>query len=371
MLPEILIADDEPDIRSLFSLIFRRRGWGCHEAATADDALRVVRANPTIGIVFIDINMPGQTGLECMARIKGEDAERNLEFVIITGNAGLQEAVSALRLGAADFLTKPIRTEQVWQSLEKCRQRFLEREEQQNLKKSVLAEIGSKNSRIRDLVHEIDAARVESLETLAIAAEHRDNETGEHIRRIGAFARVLAEGIGWPTAEVERIGRAAQLHDIGKIGVPDRVLLKAGPLTPNEWAIMKRHAEVGGGILGVSKGETMQCAAQIALAHHERWDGSGYPHGLAGDAIPLGARIVAVCDVYDALRSLRPYKPALDHPTVMRIILEGDGRTHPGHFDPYILKVFTERQQAFSDLYDRHPDTQTGLSKIGRNAANG
>lgn len=328
--------------------------------------MRVVRANPTIGIIFIDINMPGQTGLECMARIKGEDKDRNLEFVIITGNAGVQEAVSALRLGATDFLTKPIRTEQVWQSLEKCRQRFQEREEQQVLKKSILAEIGSKNSRIHNLAHEVDAARIESLETLAIAAEHRDNETGEHIRRIGAFARVLAEGLGWPSDLVERIGRAAQLHDIGKIGVPDRVLLKPGPLTPNEWVVMKRHAEVGSGILAVSKGEAMQCAAQIALSHHERWDGTGYPHGTAGTDISLEARIVAVCDVYDALRSHRPYKAAMDHAAAARIIREGDGRTQPGHFDPEILEVFIREGQSFADLYEQYPDTHSALRTADR-----
>lgn len=369
MRPEILIADDEPDIRSLFSLIFRRRGWQCHEAGTGSEALRVVRANPTIGIIFIDINMPDQTGLECMARIKGEDKGRNLEFVIITGNAGVQEAVSALRLGATDFLTKPIRTEQVWQSLEKCHQRFQESEEQQVLKQSILAEIGSKNSRIHTLAQEVDAARIESLETLAMAAEHRDNETGEHIRRIGAFSRVLAGELGWPEAEVEQIGRAAQLHDIGKIGVPDRVLLKPGPLTSEEWAIMKRHAEVGSGILGVSKGDAMQCAAQIAMSHHERWDGTGYPRGTAGEAIPMEARIVAICDVYDALRSHRPYKPVMDHPTAVRIMLEGDGRTHPDHFDPDLLNVFVRTQEAFAELYDRHPDMPSPPPKPGSTSA--
>ena len=189
-----------------------------------------------------------------------------------------------------------------------------------------------------------------------------------HIRRIGAFARVLAEGLGWPAADIERIGRAAVLHDIGKIGVPDRVLLKAGPLTPGEWTIMKRHTEVGGGILAASRGEAMQCAAQIALAHHERWDGTGYPHGIAGAAIPVEARIVAVCDVYDALRSQRPYKPAFDHPTTLRIIVEGDGRTEPGHFDPDVLDVFARRAQAFADLYDQHPDIVHPAAQGGRGA---
>ncbi|WP_316977285.1 HD domain-containing phosphohydrolase [Shumkonia mesophila] len=369
MLPEILIADDEPDIRLVFALVFRRRGWICHEAATASDTIQAVRTNPNIGIIFIDIHMPGETGLQCMERIKGENADRNLEFVIITGNAGVQEAVSALRLGAADFLTKPIRSKQVWETLEKCHQRFRQREDQRALKKGILAEIGSKDSRILNLVHEIDAARIESLETLAIAAEHRDNETGAHIRRIGAYARVLAEGLGWQREGVEQVGMAAQLHDIGKVGVPDRVLLKPGPLTAQEWATMKKHTEIGGRIIGVSKGDAMQCAARIALSHHERWDGSGYPYGLSGAVIPIEARIVAVCDVYDALRSRRPYKPAIEHREVVATILEGDGRTRPEHFDPDILNLFARKASRFAELYDRHPDTAEGEAGHGFAAA--
>ncbi|MDX9861930.1 MAG: response regulator [Rhodospirillales bacterium] len=369
MLPEILIADDEPDIRLVFALVLRRRGWMCHEAATAADTLQAVHANPNIGIIFIDIHMPGETGLQCMERIKRENKDRNLEFVIITGNAGVEEAVSALQLGAADFLTKPIRSRQVWEALEKCHQRFRQREDQRALKEGILAEIGSKDSHILNLVHEIDVARVESLETLAIAAEHRDNETGAHIRRIGAYARLLAEGLGWQRELAERIGMAAQLHDIGKIGVPDRVLLKAGPLTPQEWSTMKKHAEIGGRIIGVSKGDTMQCASRIALAHHERWDGSGYPYGLSGDVIPLDARIVAICDVYDALRSRRPYKPAIEHGEAVRIILEGDDRTRPQHFDPDILDLFAREAPRFAELYDRHPDANTGAASPGHGIA--
>lgn len=352
MRPEILIVDDEPDVRSTFLLIFRRRGWMCYEAATAKQAQAVIRDHPGIGIVFTDVQMSGQPGLGIIRRMRSENPKRNIEFVIVSRNAGVEDVISALRLGATDFLVKPARIREVWRALEKCHQRFKEREEQQALAKRVLAEVATKNSRIRDLVQDVAATHITSMETLAIAAEHRDNDTGEHIRRIGAFARVLAEGLGWPSVLVERIERAAHLHDIGKIGVPDRVLLKSGRLTQGEWTIMKRHAEVGGRILGISESDETQCAAQIALLHHERWDGSGYPHGLSGTVIPIDARIVAVCDVYDALRSQRPYKAAFDHATAVRIIREGDERTRPEHFDPEILDLFARKQQEFAEVFD-------------------
>jgi len=369
MLPEILIADDEADIRSTFSLAFSRRGWVCHEAATAAEALAMIRRQPNIGIVFTDIHMPGESGLQCMELVRAEEEDRNLEFVVITGNAGVSEAVSALRLGAADFLMKPMKIEDVWRTVDICLMRFRTREENRELRKRIFSEIGSKNSRILTLIQEIDTARLESLETLAIAAEHRDNETGAHIRRIGAYARVLAEALGWPSTKVECLGRAAQLHDIGKIGVPDRVLQKSGPLTPQEWVVMKRHAEIGNRILGGAKSEAMQVAAQIALSHHERWDGTGYPQGLAGEAIPIDARIVAVCDVYDALRSARPYKPAMDHWSTMKILLEGDERTHPWQFDPAILDLFAENEHTLAALYDRHSDPIGDAGETGRAVA--
>jgi putative two-component system response regulator len=366
MLPEILIADDDDDIRLAFSLAFSRRGWVCHEAATAAEALAMIRRRPDIGIVFTDIHMPGESGLQCMERVRADDEERNLEFVVITGNAGVSEAVSALRLGARDFLMKPIKIEDVWRTLDTCLKRFRAREENRELRKRIVSEIGSKNSRILALVHEIDTARLESLETLAIAAEHRDNETGAHIRRIGAYAQVLAKALGWPPARVECLGRAAQLHDIGKVGVPDSVLQKKGPLTPQEWVVMKKHAEIGSRILGASRSEAMQVAAQIALSHHERWDGTGYPQGLAGEAIPIEARIVAVCDVYDALRSARPYKPAIDHRTTMKILLEGDERTHPRQFDPAILDLFAKNEHTLAALHDHHSDADGDAGEPGR-----
>ncbi len=186
---------------------------------------------------------------------------------------------------------------------------------------------------------------------LAKLAEQFDNETGEHISRVGDYSAFIAEKLGFPPEVCEDIRRFAPLHDIGKILIPQSILNKKGPLTPEEWEIMKKHTIYGWEILGGEEDNEMPMAKNIARWHHEKWDGSGYPDGLKGEQIPIEARIVALADIYDALRSPRPYKKALSHEEVVKIILEGDGRTSPNHFDPQILQIFRKYHQVFDEIY--------------------
>ncbi|MFP4147787.1 MAG: HD-GYP domain-containing protein [Halorhodospira sp.] len=191
---------------------------------------------------------------------------------------------------------------------------------------------------------------------LTRASEFKDADTGRHIARVCHHARQLAEQIGCSREFSDLIFEAAALHDVGKIAVPDYVLHKAGPLDDEEWAIMKRHTVDGERLLAGSESPYLQLGAEIARSHHERYDGSGYPDGLAGEAIPLSARILQLADVYDALRMSRPYKAGFDHETAMRIILEGDSRSQPEHFDPRLLKAFERHADAFAEIQETLAD---------------
>jgi putative two-component system response regulator len=188
------------------------------------------------------------------------------------------------------------------------------------------------------------------------AAEHKDEDTGAHVRRISVYCRDLAQVMGMDQDFVDSIFIASPMHDIGKIGIPDSVLLKPGGFNPQEWAVMKSHSAMGAKILGNSKSPYLRLGAEIALNHHERWDGSGYPQGKSGEAIPLAARIMNICDVYDALRSERPYKTALSHQQALDIITLGDGRTRPEHFDPLVMAAFEKSHLLFEQIYSSLAD---------------
>lgn len=202
----------------------------------------------------------------------------------------------------------------------------------------------------------LEQAYLDSLARLVQASAFRDQETGAHIRRIGLYAQRIALEMELEAEFSDLLGKAAPMHDVGKVGVPDAILHKSGPLSAEEWILMKRHCEIGAQLLSGSPAKLIQTAERIARSHHERYDGSGYPNGLHGEAIPIEARIVALADVYDALRSPRPYKAALPHYRVCSIIQDGDGRTMPEHFDPEVLAVFTRIAPIFDEIYLQNAD---------------
>ncbi len=224
----------------------------------------------------------------------------------------------------------------------------------------------------KDLKHSLDAEQHKNSELeqsytdtmlrLARASRYKDEETGAHIERLSHYSKTVALQIGWDASRAQGLFAIAPMHDVGKIGVPDAVLGKQGPLTAEEWEAMKQHPLLGASLLSGSASPLLEMAKDVALTHHERWDGSGYPRGLKGKQIPTTGRIVMLCDLYDALRSRRPYKPALSHVKARDIMLNGDERTKPTHFDPSLLEVFREMHDQFDEIYSTVQESKDSQS---------
>lgn len=326
----LLIVDDEPEnIRFLERTV---RDCGYHRVRSTRDPFAaldmVAEAQPDL--ILLDLHMPALDGFGVLARLRPlVGGDTYLPVLMLTGDASAETRKAALANGVKDFLTKPFDADEVRLrigNLLETRQFYLRLREQ-----NATLEV-----RVRDRTREVEDTRTEVTERLALAAEFRDDDTGQHTLRVGEMSARVAEALGLPAAEVARLWRAAPLHDIGKIGIPDAVLLKPGRLTPDEFDVMKRHTTIGGQILAGSHAPVLQLAEQVAQTHHENWDGSGYPAGLAGDAIPLVGRIVAVADVFDALTHERPYKPAWPHEKAIDEIDSLAGRK----FDPAVVSAF-------------------------------
>ncbi|XWK87345.1 MAG: HD domain-containing phosphohydrolase [Phormidium sp.] len=200
---------------------------------------------------------------------------------------------------------------------------------------------------------QLEKAYCDMVFRLGLASKYKDEETGNHIQRISHYSELMGINLGWKKADTEMLAKAASMHDIGKIGIPDAILLKQGSLNAEERELMMQHPKIGASLLGGSDSPLLQMGKEIALNHHEKWDGTGYPQGLKGEEIPLVGRIVMIGDVYDALRSKRPYKPAFDHEKTLDIMLKGDGRTKPEHFDPQLLELLGDLHQEFAAICDR------------------
>ena len=360
--PSILIVDDNQLNVQLLTEILKRRGYQVQCAASGGTALHMAFAQPP-DLIVLDIRMPDIDGFEVCRQFKSFEAVASIPIIFVSGLDEPIDKVKAFAAGGVDYVTKPFHAEEILARVgTHLRLRQLQRElERQNWGLQKL---------VQDQVTAIIESHLATIFALAKLAEYRDDDTGKHVQRVQNYCQVLAMRLGRTSTMrkyiddkyVQNLMQTAALHDIGKVGIPDSVLLKPGPLDEQERQIMENHTTIGAATLE----EVLQChpgnrfikmGVGIARSHHEKWDGSGYPDGLTEEAIPLSARILTMADHYDALRNSRPYKTAIDHPTTCEIIVDGDGRTQPSHFDPLILHAFKEAQGDFARVFDRFRDS--------------
>ena len=301
----------------------------------------------TPDIILMDVLMPGIDGFETCRQLKERPETANIPVIMVTSLNDREAKLKGLEAGALDFISRPIDFDEISKKINnllgmQMYQRYLE----DNNK--LLEKLVSIRTR------EIEEAFTDTIYHLGVATEYKDYITSLHTRRVGHYTQRIAQLLGLPEETGKEMFYASQMHDVGKIGIADNILLKAADLTIDEFDTMKTHTTIGAKILSSSKSELLKTAEKFALYHHEKWDGTGYPNKLRGEKIPIEGRIMKLADVYDALRSARPYKLAYDHKKTFNIILHGDGKTMPHHFDPLLMEAFIDCHQEFEEIYTRY-----------------
>ena len=361
----ILVVDDTPDNLMLMADLLQDR-YRVKAANSGEKALHILQGDPLPDLILLDVMMPGLSGYDVAEQLQRDKRTQHIPIIFLTAMAATEDELHGLELGAADYITKPISPPIV-----------LARVETQLKVKAAADFLRDQNDYLEQEVQrrtrEVTAIQDVTIQAMASLAETRDNETGNHIRRTQNYVKLLSELLRehprfkhfLDDETIKLLFKSAPLHDIGKIGIPDRILLKPGRFTPEEFEIMKTHTTLGRDAiqhaenqLGVAV-DFLHFAKEIAYSHQEKWDGSGYPQGLAADDIPISARLMAVADVYDALISRRVYKPGMPHEQAVAIIRDGRGT----HFDPDICDAFLANTEQFREIAERFADSDQDMAK--------
>lgn len=368
--PSILIVDDEPINIKVITKYLHELGYTrCQGLSDARQAVAMI-SREAPDLVILDVMMPFVTGIEILAKLRAKPETAHLPVLVLTAAVDRTTRLSVLESGATDFLNKPIDPSELSPRVRNALA----------LKKfhdSLRHQARDLEVAVRMRTAELEASRQDIIHCLARAAEFRDDDTGHHVLRVGRYAALIAQAMGLGDEMVEQIRQAAQLHDIGKIGIPDSILLKTGKLEPDEfermqkhtcigkrvierlpqheWDELRKHVQIGALILDIPRSPVLQMAARIALTHHEWWNGEGYPIGLAGEDIPLEGRITAVADVFDALSSKRPYKPPFPRERCFQIIADERGT----HFDPQVVDAFFKKRDEIVKIQIELADVDT------------
>ena len=341
----ILVVDDSPENITILSDVLSH-DYRIRVATSGEKALKIVYSDEPPDLILLDIMMPGLSGLEICRRLKANPDRRRIPIIFVTAMSSTEDEQRGLELGAVDYITKPISPPIV---KARVRTHLALYDQSRELERMV-----------RQRTAELMTTRQQIIRRLGRAAEFKDNETGNHVLRMSHYARLIAEAHGLGDEAASIIFNTAPMHDIGKIGIPDAILLKPGKLNAEEWKIMHQHPIMGAEIIGKHDNELLETARIIALSHHEKWDGSGYPRQLKGEEIPLEGRIVAIADVFDALVSVRPYKPAFALDDALRLMDEQTGK----HFDPTLMEAFRKSLPEILRIKEIYADENGALTDL-------
>jgi response regulator RpfG family c-di-GMP phosphodiesterase len=327
----VLIVDDEPSVRKLLTVMLEQTAIPYRSASSGEEALKFLRSEPFDAIIS-DLQMPGMSGMDLLTQVRRQYP--HLAFLMATGVDDVRVGVQAIHRGADDYLVKPLQMDAVTISLERAVQRKRLELEVENYRRHLEDMVAERTQQLQTALGQVERSYGETLQALGEAIDLRDSETAGHSRRVSLYSIKVLTGIGGTEHQLRSVTMGAWLHDIGKLAIPDAILLKPGPLTPEEWRVMQRHSQIGYDL--VKRIAFLAEAAEIVLLHHERCDGSGYPLGLKGQDIPLGARIFAVSDTVDAMTSDRPYRSARSFQEAREQIQRGSGRL----YDPQVADTF-------------------------------